>query len=164
LATDVPAIVTAGAGLFPVEYDQPPAPDPMTWFAAPNAVSPSEITMTASTAYDYSGVEYYFECLTPGGHDSGWQDSSIYTDTGLRYDTTYTYQVKARDKSVNQNETAYSEPLSATTPLYDCTAELDSDLDSDCQVNFFDFVVLADAWATQSSLGDIATHTLTSSI
>jgi len=143
---NVPAIVTAGAGLFPVEYDQPPAPDPMTWFIAPHAISPGEITMTASTAYDYSGVEYYFDCLTPGGHDSGWQDSSIYTDTGLRYDTTYTYQVKARDKSINQNETAYSEPLSATTPLYDCTAELDSDLDSDCQVNFSDFVILANAW------------------
>jgi len=155
LAADVPAIVTAGAGLFPEEYDEPPVPNAMTWFAAPNAVSPSEITMTASTAYDYSGVEYYFQCLTPGGHDSGWQDGSTYTDTGLGYDTSYTYQVKARDKSINQNETAYSEPLSATTPLYDCTAELDSDLDSDCQVNFLDYVIFADAWATQSSLGDI---------
>ena len=71
--------------------------------------------MTASTASDPSGVEYYFECLTSGGHDSGWQDGTTYEDTGLAPGTAYTYRVKARDKSLNLNETGYSPEASATT-------------------------------------------------
>ena len=55
-----------------------------------------------------AGVEYYFDCLTAGGHDSGWQDSTNYTDIELIANTTYTYQVKARDKSSSRNETAWS--------------------------------------------------------
>ncbi len=140
----------------PVIEDQtPPIPNPMSWHNAPNAVSSSEITMTASTAYDESGVEYYFDCITPGGHDSDWQDSPTYTDTGLTNDTSYTYQVKARDKSINQNETAYSDPLLATTLIYDCIIELYSDLDSNCQVDFFDYAVFANAWAAQSPSADL---------
>jgi hypothetical protein len=61
------------------------------------AISSSEITMTASTTYDYSGVKYYFDCLTPGGHDSGWQIGSTYTDTGLDKSTSSTYRVITRD-------------------------------------------------------------------
>jgi hypothetical protein len=71
--------------------------------------------MTAAIASDDSGVEYYFACVAGGGHDSGWQDSSTYEDTGLTPETEYTYQAKARDKSPNQNETAWSNPTSATT-------------------------------------------------
>jgi hypothetical protein len=33
-----------------------------------------------------------------------------------------------------------------TQPSYSCTASIDSDLDGDCQVNFFDFVLLAIEW------------------
>jgi hypothetical protein len=73
--------------------------------------------MIATTATDPSGVEYYFEETSgnPGGGDSGWQDSPIYEDTGLDPDTTYMYRVMARDKSINQNATAWSTELSATT-------------------------------------------------
>jgi pectate lyase len=154
-AADVPAIVTAGAGLFPEEYDEPPTPNPMTWHIAPHAISSSTVTMTASTAYDYSGVEYYFDCLTPGGHDSGWQDSSTYTDSGLAGDVTYTYRVRARDKSVNTNQTDYSHPLSATTLSCGCAARLDSDIFSDCQVDVLDYAVFAEAWAMQAQPADI---------
>jgi hypothetical protein len=75
------------------------------------------MTMTADTATDDSEVEYYFECTAGGGPDSGWQEGTTYS-TGLKLSpaTTYTYRVKARDKSSNQNETAYSGPASATTP------------------------------------------------
>jgi hypothetical protein len=93
-----------------------PNPDPMTWATEPEAASSSSISMTATTASDdLSGVEYYFECTSGGGHNSGWQDNPIYTDTGLSPDTQYTYKVKARDKSSNQNETGWSGSLSATT-------------------------------------------------
>ncbi|MCK4245766.1 hypothetical protein KAX14_00860, partial [Candidatus Bipolaricaulota bacterium] len=95
----------------------PPTPDPMTWSTAPQATGPSVIEMTATTASDPSGVEYYFGETSgnPGATDSGWQDSATYTDTGLQESTEYCYQVKARDKSANQNETGLSTSACATT-------------------------------------------------
>ena len=99
-----------------------PNPNPMTWAVVPAAVSSTAISMTASTAEDPSGVEYYFEETTgnPGGSDSGWQDSPTYVDAGLDPSTSYSYQVKARDKSPGQNETGFSPLESATTiPLDD---------------------------------------------
>jgi hypothetical protein len=71
--------------------------------------------MAASEASDPSSVEYYFACTAGGGHDSGWQNSSAYEDAGLSPQTTYTYTVKARDKSGAQNETGSSTAESATT-------------------------------------------------
>jgi hypothetical protein len=94
----------------------PPTPDPMTWASPPAAVDATSITMTATTAIDPSGVQYYFECTAGGGNDSGWQTSSTYVDSGLSPETQYTYRVKARDKSANYNETGWSTEASATTP------------------------------------------------
>lgn len=96
-----------------------PVPNPMTWATTPFATGMTSISMTASTASDASGVEYFFDCLTAGGHDSGWQDSPTYTDTGLAAATEYTYTVTARDKSPNQNQTLASAPESATTDAPD---------------------------------------------
>jgi hypothetical protein len=95
----------------------PPTPDPMTWASVPAADSDTAISMTATTASDPSGVEYYFDETSgnPGGNDSGWQSSPEYTDDGLTASTTYTYTVTARDMSANQNETAASTAESATT-------------------------------------------------
>jgi O-glycosyl hydrolase len=95
----------------------PPEPNQMTWASEPNATGPSSIEMTATTAIDDNpyGVEYFFDCLTAGGHDSGWQDETYYEDTGLEPNTEYFYSVQARDKSINQNETEWSSELSATT-------------------------------------------------
>jgi chitodextrinase len=93
----------------------PPTPDPMTWATVPHATGISSIAMTATTASDPSGVEYSFTNLTVSGHDSGWQDSPSYTDTGLTPGTSYSYTVKARDKSTVHNETTASAALSATT-------------------------------------------------
>ena len=69
-----------------------PTPNPMTWASAPAAVSSSSITMTATTASDPSGVEYFFDETSgnPGGSDSGWQDSATYTDTGLNAEHDHT--------------------------------------------------------------------------
>jgi hypothetical protein len=94
---------------------EPPTPDPMTWATEPYATGSTSISMTATTASDPSGVEYYFACTLGSGHDSGWQDSPTYEDTGLIPDRTYTYWVKARDKSAAQNTTGWSGEASAIT-------------------------------------------------
>jgi len=98
------------------EDTTPPWPDPMTWATTPPVASPNSIQMVAADACDISGVEYYFDCTSPGCHDSNsWQNSPVYEDTGLDPNTAYTYRVKARDKSPVQNETRYSIPLLAIT-------------------------------------------------
>ena len=92
-----------------------PTPNPMTWATPPYATGAASVSMTATIASDTSGVQYYFACVAGGGHDSSWLDSAVYTDTGLQPDTEYSYQVKARDKSANLNETACSDIASALT-------------------------------------------------
>jgi hypothetical protein len=95
--------------------NDPPSPDPMTWATVPYGSSSTAVTMVATTATDISGVEYYFECTAGAGSDSGWQDSTIYVDTGLQPETSYTYRVMAQDKSTNQNATAWSTEETGTT-------------------------------------------------
>ena len=102
----------------PSQDTNPPEPDPMTWATdgEPNAISSTSIRMVATTATDdTSGVEYYFDCVSTGCHDCNWQSSTVYVDSGLTPDTTYTYRVKARDTSTAYNETQFSDPCSATT-------------------------------------------------
>jgi len=90
-----------------------PSPDPMSFASPPGAATATSVTMTATEASDPSGpVEYFFECITPGGNDSGWQTDTTYVDTGLTSGVSYSYRVKARD--VVGNETAFSAPASAT--------------------------------------------------
>jgi subtilisin-like proprotein convertase family protein len=98
--------------------DMPPSPNPMTWATQPYATGQTSIRMVATTASDVNGVvEYYFDETSgnPGASDSGWQDSPTYEDTGLESGTMYTYRVRARDKSPNQNTTDWSSSESATT-------------------------------------------------
>ena len=103
----------------------PPTPNPMTWAETPVATGPYSITMTATTASDPCGVQYYFNNVTNPNHDSGWLDSPTYEDTDLNPEIEYTYQVKARDKSENYNQTAYSPQASATTPVDTTTPQPD---------------------------------------
>jgi hypothetical protein len=100
-----------------------PSPDPMQFYTVPYAASDSAISMTAVTAADAeNGVEYYFACTSGGGHDSGWQSNTNYTDTTLAPNTLYTYTVTARDTSSQANETAASAASSATTLGGDVTS------------------------------------------
>jgi hypothetical protein len=92
-----------------------PTPNPMSFTVLPAASGTTSISMTAMTATDPSGVEYYFTNTTIVGHDSGWQPSPIYVDDGLSPATIYTYTVLARDTSGSNNETLPSSELSATT-------------------------------------------------
>jgi len=93
----------------------PPEPNPASFAVAPHAVSRDVIAMEATAATDPSGVEYYFANLDDPAHDSGWQASEMYYDSGLDSDTAYSYQVTARDLSLGQNQTTPSTTASATT-------------------------------------------------
>jgi len=100
----------------PADTTPPPTPG----FAVAPTVSPAGITMTATLVVDPegNGVQYrFFETSgNPGGDNSAWQDSPIYEDTGLDPSTTYTYYVRARDKSPGKNQSGNSAEASATTP------------------------------------------------
>ena len=88
----------------PIETD-PPTPNPAAFSSVPAALGASSITMTATAGTDENGpVEYYFDEITgnPGGADSGWITSNIYTNTGLTASTTYTYTVTMRDAFGNE--------------------------------------------------------------
>jgi hypothetical protein len=96
----------------------PPTPNPATWVYGPYDSGNNAISMTATTAYDASGVEYYFDETSgnPGGSDSGWRATPGYTNGGLSAGRTYSYKVKSRDKSAQYNETAWSTELQCTLP------------------------------------------------
>ena len=81
-----------------------PSPNPATWLNAPYRASANSIYMVATTASDESGVEYYFDCTSNPQYSSGWQDSHIYQATSLPKGT-YSFVVRVRDKSSNQNTT-----------------------------------------------------------
>ncbi|MHC4754892.1 MAG: Calx-beta domain-containing protein, partial [Planctomycetota bacterium] len=96
-----------------------PIPNPATFASAPNAISSTEITMTATTGTDDTGpVQYYFNETTDnnGATDSGWVTNPVYTDDGLDPNTQYTYTVQMRDSvSPTPNTGTVSSSASATT-------------------------------------------------
>ncbi|MHC4083952.1 MAG: LamG-like jellyroll fold domain-containing protein [Planctomycetota bacterium] len=124
--------------LSPYDIDFP-TPDPMSWVIPPHPVSSTSISMTATAALDRSGIEYYFTCTLGGGHDSGWQDSPTYVDTGLEPNTVYRYIVTARDENPNHNTTASSQPSLARTALL-------GDFEPDGDVDFDDYSWFALQW------------------
>ncbi len=95
----------------------PPTPNPMT-FDTPTVISHDAIAIMATTANDLSGpVEYEFIEVSgnPGGSNSDWQTSTVYTDIELDELTEYCYQVRARDSAGVPNIGDYSESLCLTT-------------------------------------------------
>jgi hypothetical protein len=87
----------------------PPTPNPAEWSSEPTPASTTSITMTAEPASDPSGVQYLF--ASGGGSPlSTWQASNVFTKSGLQTNFPYSFKVKARDLSPQQNETAYSTP------------------------------------------------------
>jgi hypothetical protein len=112
----------------------PPAPAPYIESIA--LAFPNSISMVATTAYDDSGVEYYFESTSVNGQDSGWQDDPNYTDVGFDPNTEYSYRVKARDKSPARNETGWSETVTIVTPVPpDMTAPIPNPMEWDLTVD-----------------------------
>ena len=104
--------------LLPAQGDTTaPTPNPAGWWATPpTAQGATQIDMAVNPATDDSGaVQYHFLCVAGGTGcgNSGWQDGTDYSATGLQAGTSYSFQVKARDSS--GNETALSPTRSTTT-------------------------------------------------
>jgi predicted outer membrane repeat protein len=83
-----------------------PVPNPSEWLIAPymtTTTAPYTISMTARTAFDGWGwpVQYYFQGIVGSSHESGWQDSPTWQDTGLDPNV-YGYRVKAKDALGNE--------------------------------------------------------------
>ena len=93
----------------------PPSPNPPLWEDRPYATGRTSIRMTAQNAFDLSGVEYTFECITDLSKSSGWQSSRTFSASGLTAGTEYNFRFKVRDKSENNNETGWSSQENATT-------------------------------------------------
>jgi len=93
-----------------------PQPTIMTWEVEPLTTDTNSIQMVATLATDLiNGVEYYFQCTSGNGPDSGWQYSNVFEPNTLIPGVKYTYRVKARDTSGNLNETDWSDPITART-------------------------------------------------
>ena len=92
-----------------------PTPNAATWLVEPQSNGDNSATMSATPGTDDSGwVEYYFACVSGGGHDSGWVSFNKYTDVGLTPGSAPSYTVKMRDRS--GNTTGVSSAATATLP------------------------------------------------
>ncbi len=108
----------------------PPFTDPPRWLHKPSKLvfdPPSNITLTMMSwpAFDESGVEYWFEMVTPDGNggwiadvNSGWSVLRYWrpdqATTGFIAGNTYHFRFKVRDRSAQNNETAFSSVESVT--------------------------------------------------
>jgi hypothetical protein len=83
-------------------------PDPALWAIAPYVLVDSSHTDYPFTVYYHSmaaviatdesePVQYYFDCVSGGGIDSGWIDIPTYTTSPFLSLNHSTYQVCARD-------------------------------------------------------------------
>ncbi|MBN2182144.1 MAG: hypothetical protein JW715_09540 [Sedimentisphaerales bacterium] len=118
---------TCQASMPPLNWGSPeeedntaPTPNPAQWATdgAPREVNGGDgefdywVWMKAATATDASGfVEYFFECTTESGFNSGWQSSPEYSVPVGRSGQGLRFRVKVRD-SYN-NETAFSDERTA---------------------------------------------------
>lgn len=104
------------------------APTPATMSFTDSDASATIVKLQASEASDASAVEYYFECTSGPGNNSGWQDSPVYYDRGLTPGTNYSYTVIARDTSHAQNSNTVSAATNITTIAAHTTVGFTNDL------------------------------------
>lgn len=95
-----------------------------TYATAPNQDSTSQISMTATTGFDYTGPIMYTFTLDnstcgsnagTGGTSSSAQSSTSYSDSGLQVNKCYGYKVISRDSAGIPNTGAYSSIATAYT-------------------------------------------------
>ncbi|MHC5060617.1 MAG: hypothetical protein ACYTFK_05990 [Planctomycetota bacterium] len=93
-----------------------PEPNVMTWETEPMTISTESVYMAAAEASDAeNGVEYYFDCVSGAGPDSGWQYSRVFDPNGLVLGGRYVYRAIARDTSSRLNESGWSSSAAVNT-------------------------------------------------
>jgi hypothetical protein len=115
-ATEVAAIFNTAAPATITPTTDSTAPSGGGWLVAPTAVDDSTVTMSAVPGSDASGwVEYYFDCISGSGEDSGWVSFNKYIDAGLTPGSTATYAVRMRDRAGNVSAPSASASVTAQT-------------------------------------------------
>ena len=111
-------LALAGGG---AESD-PPTPNAATFASPPASISSRDISMTATTGSDASGVVEYLFIETShnaSGSNSAWQSSPTFIDGSLDLGVEYSYTVSMRDAYGNIG--GASAPASATVGGGGCT-------------------------------------------
>ncbi|MCP4455272.1 MAG: right-handed parallel beta-helix repeat-containing protein, partial [Planctomycetes bacterium] len=98
----------------------PPSPNPSKWSSEPY-LDDGRAVMSAEVAADgwwLDQVEYYFQNVSGGGHDSGWQSSATYVDYVGGPSDAFGYRFKARDPVGNETQwsTIRHASVNANTP------------------------------------------------
>jgi hypothetical protein len=118
--SDLTALDAIGWDYPPVDPGDldPPTPDPMSFSIPPAGASDTTISMRATLANDVETppVQYQFDFVggSGTGHDSTWQASRDYVDSGLTPNNFYRYRVRAADSRLPEasppgpNATQYS--------------------------------------------------------
>ncbi|MEI6751869.1 MAG: T9SS type A sorting domain-containing protein [Paludibacter sp.] len=83
------------------------------WITLPQYAGNLNLMMQAAPATN-APLEYYFDCTAGGGHASGWQSSSFYTDGSLIEGNSYTYRIKTRLTGNTTTESGWSAPATVT--------------------------------------------------
>jgi hypothetical protein len=65
--------------------------DPLEWFCEPHSVFSSEVKMSVKVPDIQEQLEYCFECVEGDGYSSKWQASNEFKNSGLKPETTYSY-------------------------------------------------------------------------
>ena len=84
----------------------PPSPNPPKWWIQPY-FDDGGVVMRAKAGEDgwwLDEVEYYFQNVSGGGHDSGWQSSPVYVDGIGGASDAYGYRFKVRDPAGNETD------------------------------------------------------------
>jgi hypothetical protein len=79
----------------------------LQWHILPHTQIDKSVRMVAREQAE-ADVEYYFECVEQPAVNSGWIGTRTWVSTAFANDGTYGFRLKLRDKSPQQNESAWS--------------------------------------------------------
>jgi pectinesterase len=121
-------------GEFPTAAWQPGPIDGAT------GVAPAGISLTWAAGAEATSHMVYFGTTDPPEF-VGEQTGTSFA-TGILPDVNYYWRVDEKNSTGETTGTVWS-----FTTAYICTSPIISDINGDCQVDFFDYAITADAWA-----------------
>jgi len=104
-------------------------------------VDPCGVTLAWAAGAEATSHMVYFGTTNPPVF-VGEQTGMSFATGAMLPDTTYYWAVDENNPSGQTSGTVWS-----FTTSYICTSPIVSDLDGDCEVDFFDYAQLADVWA-----------------